>query len=226
MPNISVRLTILIVATAMLTSLATWRLFLNPPPSQPNLSDAEAAIREDRLSGNIQGLLEKAYTLPPKDAEKAILAIGRTKGDSIGALRKILVADKKPRMKQRALQATAMVIRQAAKESKKLDPKMTAVLTNTLANDESAEVRGAAARTIGELYDYTNVPSLLKAMNDESIDVRRKAHRAVSRIWGRTYEFDLTAPANERQTLIDTIADDWKVHQAQVGKFLDDNRTP
>ncbi|MCP4376455.1 MAG: HEAT repeat domain-containing protein [bacterium] len=222
MPYIPMRLRILIAITVLLVPLVAWSI-ISRPSDAPDMSPEEIAIGEDRINGNVDGLAEKASTYKPKFAKKAIRAMGHGGRKSIPTLKKILQDDKRPELKQQAAMAMAKAIMVAAEEDKPLDSQMTAPLVTAL-NDKTPEVRASAADALGQVYDYSNMPSLLKAMDDEDLLVRRKAYNAVTRIFGRKYIFDVNSPSPKRKIIIKTIATDWNVHKQHVGKYHDHHR--
>ena len=188
------------------------------------MSREEIAIREDRLSGNVEGLVEKVKAYPPKLARRATRALGAVGAKSLPALKKILLEDKRPEVRQQAAQAMAQSVHAATQTIKPIDKKMTTALVTAVSSDEIPEVRASAASALGQLYDHSNMKSLLKAMDDDDLTVRRKAYEAVSRIFGRRYEFNPNSPSPERQAVIKGIAKDWQSFKNHVGKYHDDNR--
>jgi HEAT repeat protein len=219
MPYIPMRLRILIAITVLLVPLVAWSI-VSSPSGAPGRSPEELAIDEDRINGNVDGLAEKARTYKPEFAKKAVRAMGHGGRKSIPTLRTILQDDKRPELRQQAAMAMAKAIMVAAEKDKPLDSSMTAPLVIAL-NDETPEVRASAADALGQVYDYSNMSSLLKAMDDEHLIVRRKAYNAVTRIFGRKYIFDANSPSPKRKIIIKTIATDWNVHKGMVGKYHD-----
>jgi len=217
------RLRILIVIVVLLTPLVIWRV-VSTRDAAPSMSPAETAIREDRINGNVEGLVEKVKTSPPKLARRATRALGAVGAKSLPALKKILSEDKRPEVRQQAAHAMAQSIKAAAQPAKPLDMQTTAALVTAVSSDKAPEVRASAASVLGHLYDYNNMDSLLKAMDDEDLNVRRKAYEAVSRIFGRRYEFNTNSPSAERKVVIQAIAKDWEVHKKHVGEYHDKHR--
>ncbi|MCP4379714.1 MAG: HEAT repeat domain-containing protein [bacterium] len=220
MPHTPMRLRIPIAITVLLAPLIAWSI-ISSPSGTFGMSSEEQAIDEDQINGNIDGLAEKARTYKPELAKKAVRAMGHGGKKSIPALKTILQDNKRPELRQQAAMAMAKAVMVAAEEDKPLDSQMTAPLVIALMNDKTPEVRASAADALGQVYDYSNMSSLLKAMDDEDLTVRRKAYNAVSRIFGREYIFDPNSPSPKRKIIIKAIATDWKVYEKHIGKYHD-----
>jgi len=219
------RLRILIATAVLLTPLVVWRVVATrdaPPPMTPE----EIAIRKDRISGNVEGLAKKVENLPPKFAKKAVRAMASGGTKSLPFLKKILRKNKRPEIRQQAAQTMAQTLQKTARKAKPLDKKMTDALVEAVLSDKAPEVRASAASALGQVYDYSNMASLLKAMDDESLAVRRRAFEAVSRIYGRRYEFNPNSASSKRQIVIQAIAADWEAHKKHVGEYHDRRRKP
>jgi hypothetical protein len=222
MPYTPMRLRVGIAITVLLIPLVVWRI-VSQQNTAPDMSPEEIAIGEDRINGNVDGLAEKARTYKPKFAKKAVRAMGWGGKKAMPVLRKILLNKKRPELRPQAAMAMANVIVAVAEKDKPLDNRITAPLVTAL-NDEDPELRASAADALGQVYDYNNMPSLLRSMDDEHLIVRRKAYDAVSRIFGRKYVFNVNSPSPERKIIIKAIAADWKVHEKHVGKYHDHHR--
>ena len=220
---IPMRLRVLIAITVLLTPLVIWRI-VSTRNAAPSMSPAEIAIRKDRLNGNVEGLVKKIKTSPPKLARRATRALGSVGLKSLPSLNKILLEDKRPEVRQQAAQAVAQSVRASAQTTDPFAKEMTAALVTAISSDKAPEVRASAASALGQLYDYRNMKSLLKAMDDENLDVRRRAFEAVTRIFGRRYEFNPNSTSDKRQIVIKAITEDWEVHKELVGEYHDNLR--
>ncbi|MBI1373275.1 MAG: hypothetical protein GC159_11130 [Phycisphaera sp.] len=58
-----------------------------------------------------------------------------------------------------------------------------------LAEDHAAEVRAAAARSLGTLQAWEGMPALVKALRDDDLAVRRSAYGAIKKMLGRDYGY-------------------------------------
>jgi len=217
------RLRVLIALAVLLTPLAIWRIACTRD-SAPNMSPAEIAIRKDRINGNVEGLVEKVKASPPKLARRATRALGAVGAKSLPYLKKILLEDERPAVRQQATQAVVLSVQAAAQRAKPLDSHMTDALVTAISSDNASEVRASAASALGQLYDHRNMGALLKAMDDEDPAVRRRAFEAVTRIFGRRYIFDPNSTSDKRQIVIRLIATDWEVHKKHVGEYHDRRR--
>lgn len=225
MNNIPMRLRILIGIAVVMVPIAVWRI-ISFQSDSAGLTAEQAAIREDRINGNVQGLAEKVKTYKRDDARRATSALGRIGRKSMPPLRAILREDKRPAVREQAAYAIADVVRSTAPAGKPIAKEMTADLVATIENEEVPTVRAAAASALGRLRDHSNMAALLKAMDDEDYGVRVSAHAAVSRIFGRKYVFDARLPSAKRQIVIKGIAKDWEVYKSRVGNYHDANRKP
>ena len=223
MNYIPMRLRVLIAIAVLLTPLVIWRI-VSTGDAAPDMSPEEIAIREDRLNGNVEGLVEKVKTYPPKFAKKAVRNLGPGGARSLPFLNKIMLEDKRPEIRQHAAQAAAQAIQVATPKDEPLDERMTDALVTVLSSDKSPEVRAKVASVLGQLYDYNNMASLLKAMDDEHLAVRRKAFEAVTRIFARRYKFKPDGASDKRKAVIQLIAEDWKVYKTHVGEYHDRHR--
>jgi HEAT repeat protein len=219
------RLRILIGIAVVLTPLVIWRI-LSSGEAGPALSSGEIAIREDRINGNVEALVEKVKTSPSKLARRATHALGSVGAKSLPALKIILLEDKRPEIREQAAQALAESVHAAVPNAKPITRQMTAALVSAIENDKTPEVRASAVSALGRLYDYNNMASLLKAMDDEDRRVRVRAHQAVTRIFGRRYEFNPDAPTDKRQDVIKIIEQHWQGMKDSVGEYHDANRKP
>jgi HEAT repeat protein len=222
---IPMRLRILIGIAVVLTPLVIWRI-VSSGGTTPSLSPEAQAIREDQISGNVEGLTEKVKTYSPQNAGRAVTILGHMGPKSQPILKAILRDDKRPEIRQLAADALAVSIQASAPAKKPLAKQTTAALVTAVATDKSPEVRAAAASALGHVYDHANMDTLLKAMDDDNMDVRRKAYQAVCRIFGREYIFNLNATSKERQVVIRGIAKDWKTFKKRVGDYRDLHRKP
>lgn len=220
---IPMRIRILIVVAVLLTPLAVWRI-VSSRNSAPDRSPEEIAIRKDRIAGNVEGLAKKVKTFPPKYARKAVRAFGPGGAKSLPLLKKVLLEDKRSEIRQQAAQTMAQAVQVAARKDKPLARQMTSALVTALSRDKTPEVRASAAAALGQVYDYNNMASLLKAMDDKDLTVRRRAFEAVTRIFGRRYIFNPNSAPDKRQIVIRAINADWEIHKKPVGNYHDRNR--
>lgn len=220
---IPMRLRILIAIAVLLIPLVVWRI-LSTQDAAPPMSPEEIVIREDRLSGNIEGLAEKVKTYRPRYAKKAVRNMGPAGAKSLPFLKKILLKDNRSEIRQLAAQTMAQAIQVAAQKTKPLDKRMTDALVTALSSDEVPEVQASAASALGQVYDYSNMASLLKAMDSKHLAVRRRAFEAVTRIFGRRYEFNPNSASDKRQIVIQAITADWEIHKKYIGKYHDNRR--
>jgi len=217
------RLRVMIVLAVLLTPLAIWRIVSTRDPA-PSMSPPEIAIRKDRINGNVEGLVEKVKASPPKLARRATRALGAVGAKSLPALKRILLEDKRPEVRQQAAQAVAQSVQAAAQRAKPLDSHMTEALVTAISSDDASEVRASAASALGQVYDHSNMGSLLKAMDDEDLAVRRRAFEAVTRIFGRRYIFDPDSASAERRIVIQVITTDWEALKKHIGEYHDHRR--
>jgi HEAT repeat protein len=223
--NIPMRLRILIGLCVVLTPLVIWRIVSSGDPA-PTIGPEVAAIQKDLDDGNIDGLVKKVKTYSPKHARRATRALGYAGRKSLPALKRILLEDKRPEIRQQAALAMVNPVKASVPANKTITKQMTAALVTAIATDKAPEVRAAAASVLGRVYDYENMDSLLKAMDDENLNVRRRAYQAVTRIFGRKYLFNPTRSSAKRQVIIQEIDTAWQVYKSHVGDYRDTHRTP
>lgn len=226
MNNIPMRLRILIGVAIVMIPLAIWRIASYRSGSAASRTVRQAAIREDMINENVQGLVEKVTTYETVDAMRATSVLGKIGIKSLPRLKVILREDKRPEVREQAAYAIADVVQSVASVEKPITKQMTADLVDTMENEEVPAVRAAAASALGRIYDYNNMASLLKAMDDKDLGVRVSAHAAVSKIFGRKYKFEPKDPSAQRQIVIKGIAKDWEVYKNRVGTYHDVNRKP
>ncbi len=96
---------------------------------------------------------------------------------------------------------------QAVRALGQLDnPGLHAALASVLAADSVAEVRGAAAWSLGNLRDTTAVPSLVRALADTVPSVRRQALAALQFLWTPAAEAAALAALRDRDDTVRYIA--------------------
>lgn len=80
-----------------------------------------------------------------------------------------------------------------------------ALLTRTLAADESPEVRAGAAKGLARLEMPSTIPQLSAALEDPSPEVRLWAITAIHRMIGRRFPYNATKPPETQKTVIEEI---------------------
>jgi len=224
--NIPMRLRILIGVAVVIIPFCIWSIVSYRSDAPRNLTDEQAAIREDRDNGNVKGLAEKVTTYKTRNARRATIVLGTLGPAALPQLRTILREDKRPAVKEQAVYAIAEVVQSEVSVDKPITKQMTADLVEAMANEEVPTVRAAAASALARIYDYNSMASLLKAMDDKDLGVRVSAHEAVSKIFGRKYKFDAKKPSAQRQIVIKEIAQAWETYKNKVGTYHDANRKP
>jgi hypothetical protein len=221
------RLRILIGAAIVLIPLSIWRVVSYRSDPAPNMTSEQAAIHEDRINGNVEGLVEKVKTYKTGNARRATIVLGTLGPAALPKLKTILREDTRPAVQEQAVYAIAEVVRSEVSVDKPLTKKMTVDLVEAMADEKiPPTVRAAAASSLGRIYDYNNMDSLLKAMDDKDLGVRISAHEAVSKIFGRKYKFDARVASAQRQIVIKEIAQAWETYKNRVGTYHDGNRKP
>lgn len=78
-------------------------------------------------------------------------------------------------------------------------------------------VRATLVQSMGRLYDYTSMDSLLQAMDDPSPLVRARANAAVVRMIGLDGHFDANGPIADRRRIIGFYRVQWEAMRNSGG---------
>ncbi|MDP6045231.1 MAG: HEAT repeat domain-containing protein [Phycisphaerae bacterium] len=201
------------IAAAVLAVVVLWTWIGRAPSGG---SDGYVAVqrRIEALAANDDqaALIAETRVKDEKAACMAVRAMGRLrlkfKAASASGVR---AAMKDPRPAVR--QAATIAISHAGNE------KDTPVVSAVLIEDKSPSVRAAAALTLGRMRAYTEMETLLKALEDDNMDVRRRANAAIVKILGASGGFNASDSPARRQSSIAILRGMWSQMRVKTETF-------
>ncbi|MCP4379798.1 MAG: HEAT repeat domain-containing protein [bacterium] len=201
---------LLIAVTIALGATGLW--LLTRDSSLPSDS-VDARMENMRRADNVEGLAAEAKSQDIRTARRAVETMGHVGQKATKQIR-IALTDHRPEIRQRAAIAYA----------KAIGPEASAPLAEVARNDKNPQVRATALIALGRARAYTEMETLLDAMNDEDLTVRRRAADAVTSILGRRYQFDPNASPAQRTKSINAIRKFWASAKGAVGTYYDKSR--
>jgi HEAT repeat protein len=204
------KLKLLVAIAAILGVLVIWQLTHR---GAPPISSIDARMEELRQAGDVEALAAEAKSPDLPTARRAVQTLGYAGPKAVKHIR-LALQDPRPEIRQHAARAYARTA----------DPKNAAPLAQTARSDKSSTVRAAAITALGRARVYSEMETLLDAMNDENILVRRRAADAVVPIIGRRYPYDPNASSAQRLKSIAVIRKFWTRVKGEVAEYYDNRR--
>ena len=190
----STRLKILTVVALLLAGGAAWRWLLCGDQTISHLDPETARIERLRRKGDVVALAREMSNGDVKAAGLAADAMGRLGAAAVPHLREAM---RNPRPEVRGRAALALARASGRDEA--------ALLAETATQDKSASVRAMAATALGDAYAYTELDTLMQALEDPDESVRRRAAQAIVRVTGVDFIFRAEAPPEQRRKIIEII---------------------
>ena len=197
MMSMSLRVRVLIGVALVLAAVLGWRLL----SGGEGLSDPDAnVVRIERLKrkGDVAALAREASGSNVKVARLAVEALGHL-GTKATPHIESAMQDSRPEIREKA----ALALGRAA------GVEHSAPLAKAAGSDPSARVRASAVTALGRMHAYTEMQTLLAALEDEDVDVRRRANAAIRRVLGVSFGFRANDPPEKRRRAIATIRRQW-----------------
>ncbi|MBM4020407.1 MAG: hypothetical protein FJ288_19160 [Planctomycetes bacterium] len=169
-------------------------------------ADRLAAIQQlgrDRSAEAVEALASMARDPDAAVAAQAVASLGRMRRAEALPPVKAALHDTRPEVREAGAIALGYM-------GKRTDPQ---TLAAALRSDPSADVRAAAARSLGLVRYWEAMPDLLSALADPSEDVRREAGAAVRRLFGRDFLYRADDPPDQRAMRIAFIRSMWEDYQ-------------
>ena len=207
MGNIRPRLLILIVATVVLALVVVWQWSVG---GAEDGGDGEAFRRIEKFANNGDegALAREAAVEDVKVACRAVRAMGRVGRKALGGIR-VAMKDKRPAVRQ----AAVIAVSQAGGETD------TPTVSEVVLTDESPAVRAAAVLSLGRMRAYTQMETLLGALDDKDENVRRRANAAIVKIVGASVGFKASASPEKRRQDIASLRSMWNRMKAKTEIF-------
>ena len=187
----SMRLKVLVAVAVVLAAAVVWRMTTGSGDGASALDPDAARIEELRQKGDTAALAKQAESPNVRVACLAVTAMGRVGADARPHVEKAL-QDARPQVRQKAAAAFASVG----------DRRKSAPVAELARADESPEVRASAVRALGTMFAYTEMETLLDALEDDDVGVRRRANAAIRRILNITFGFKATDPPAKRREAV------------------------
>ncbi len=196
--GVSTRLCVLLGAAGVVAIALIVRWAMRSDSDLAGLSPEAARIERLRRRGDLDALSAETRNPDTGTAVLAAQALARMGPSAAGHVEAAL-ADARPRVRE----AAAIALGRVAGRRK------AGRLAQLLREDDSANVRAAAARALNEARAYEEMDALLQGMSDDSPLVRRWSGQAVEQITGMSFGYDPEAPAPQRQRAITQVRDLW-----------------
>ena len=163
--------------------------------------DPEALVREITANKDVKRVCRSVRTM------------GRLGSIAIKGIR-VAMIDERPAVREAAMIAV----------SKAGTEKDTPVIATAAIDDKSPEVRAAAVLSLGRMGAYTEIETLLRAMNDENEIVRRRAEYAITEIIGAGVDFNPAAAEPERVRAIAELRTMWLSMKSKTEEFYQNRK--
>ena len=176
----------------------------------------ETTARIDKLerAGDVRELAREVAKADVRVARRAVLALGRVGREAVREIEQAL-KDTRPKVRE----AASVALGRAGDEDEA--PALAAVATG----DESSSVRASAVQALGRMRAYTEMETLLQALNDEDIAVRRRANTAIVKVVGAGVGFQASDPPAKRAQAIRELRAMWMKMKAKTEEFYKARRS-